>query len=51
MTLSLLKEDIHDGALKSGAVSQYLLVALLCLGALLSVFLALAAAVSPSKQS
>lgn len=51
MTLDPLKQDIHDGALKSGAVSQYLLVALLCIGALSSVLLALAAAVSPRKQS
>lgn len=51
MTLDPLKQDIHDGALNSGAVSQYLLVALLCIGALLSVFLALAAAVSRRKQS
>ena len=51
MTLDPLKQDIHDGALKSGAVSQYLLVALLCIGALLSVFLAFAAAVRPLKQS
>lgn len=51
MALDPLKQDIHDGVLKSGAVSQYLLVALLCIGALLSVFLAFAATVRPLEQS
>jgi hypothetical protein len=50
MTIDPLKQDIHYGALRSGAVSQYLLVALLCVGALLSVFLALAAALSPRQE-
>jgi MFS family permease len=50
MTVDPLKQDIHDGALRSGAVSQYLLVTLLCFGALLSVCLALAAAVNPTKN-
>jgi hypothetical protein len=50
MTIDPLKQDIHDGSLRSGAVSQYLLVALLCVGALLSVFLALAAALSPRQE-
>ena len=51
MTLDPLKQDIHDGALRAGAVSQYLLVATLCIGALVSVFLALVAVVSPCKPS
>jgi len=51
MALDPLKQDIHDGVLKSGAVLQYLLVALLCIGALLSVFLAIAATVRSFKQS
>jgi hypothetical protein len=50
MTLDPLKQDINDGALRSGAFSQYLLVALLCVGALVSVFLALASALSPAKN-
>jgi hypothetical protein len=50
MTIDPLKQDIHDGSLRSGAVSQYLLVALLCVGALLSVFLALAAALNPRQE-
>jgi hypothetical protein len=50
MSVDPLKRDIHDGALRSGAVSQYLLVALLCLGALVSVFLALVAAISPRQE-
>lgn len=49
MTISPLKEDIHDGALRSGAISQYLLVALLCTSALLTVFLALVGAIRPRK--
>lgn len=51
MTVDPLKQDIHEGVLKAAAVSQYLLVALLCLGALLSACLALAATVSQRQQS
>ena len=50
MTVDPLKQDIHDRALRSGALSQYFLVALMCVGALLSVFLALAAVLSPRQE-
>jgi len=50
MTLDPLKQDINDGGLRSGAFCQYFLVALLCLGALLSIFFAVAAALSSRQE-
>ena len=50
MTVDQLKSDIHDNALKSAALAQYSLVALLCVGALLSALSALMAAVTPRES-
>jgi hypothetical protein len=51
MTLDPVREDIRDNALKSAAIAQYSLVALLCVGALLGILFAVVAAVSPSRES
>ena len=50
MTVDPVKQDIHDGVLRSGAISQYFLVALLCVGALVSAFLSLAGALSSRQE-
>lgn len=51
MTLAPLKQDLRYGAFPIGAISQYSLVALLCVGALLSTLVALITAVTPGRQS
>lgn len=51
MTLGVFKQDIRDGGVRGIAIVQYLLVALLCCGALASGVFALVSAVSPVRES
>ena len=51
MTLGVFKQDIRDSGVRGMAIVQYLLVALLCFGALASGVFALVSAVSSVRRS
>ena len=50
MSLDVFKRDFNDGLVDGMVFVQYFLVALLCLGALVSTLSALAAALGPGKE-